>query len=317
MIRYSLLLCLIPLAAYAQNPDYKPSEKDTIISCTVANRSKIAGPFSDTHPADFEKLATTVFDRSPFPAFHYYMFRTNDPAMLRIGRHLYDELDYHSFFLYNLDSASVFNTKARTRFGLISVVAHEVAHHAFNHFMPWPHENLSHQELQADYFAGWLLAKLNVPKADITKGMEALMAEAQNTAAYPSRSERQRAMALGYDVSTTAGAGPLELLANGKPPTDAWLKKWCRIAQPSDRTSPLAETTFSNKLELDGLGQLRYQSNGTTYVIARAMPSKDKLFAYLLFDNQFNYWWVERDGTIKSSNKDEALGKVDLSIVGR
>ncbi len=315
MFRFSLLLCL-PFAVYAQNIDYRPTEKDTIISCTVNGRSRISGPFSDSHPADFEKLVTTVFDRSPFPASHYYLFRTDDPAMLRIGRHLYDEMDYHTIFLYNVDSAAIFNTKARTRFGLMSVLAHEVGHHAFNHFIPWPQENLTMCELQADYFAGWLLAKLNVPKADIAKGMSVIVAEGQHAAAYPPTSERERAMTLGYDVSTTAGAGPLELLVNGTRPMDSWLKKWCRIAKGASHTSPLTETAFDDSiLELDELGQLRLQSNGATYVIARAMPSKDKLFAYLLFDNQFNLWWVERDGTIKSANKEEIVGKVDLSVV--
>ena len=171
------------------------------------------------------------------------------------------------------------------------------------------------RELQADYFAGWLLAKLNVPKADIAKGMRVIVAESQH-AEYPTTSERERAMALGYDVSTSAGAGPLKLLVNGTRPIDSWLKKWCRIAKGSSHTSPLTETAIGdNMLELDELGQLRLQSNGAAYVIARAMPSKDKLFAYMLFDNQFNLWWVERDGTIKSANKEEIVGKVDLSVV--
>lgn len=318
MIRYVLMACLlISSTGMAQVDQYKPTEKDTLITCTITSRSRVSGPFADTHAADFEKLVAAVFEASPFPAYEVKLFRANDPEMIRVGRHLYDELEYRTFMTYNLDSAMNFNLKAKTRYGLMSVLAHEAGHHALNHFMPWPNPNIATQELQADYFAGWLLAKLNVPKEDITKGIVAINREGAGSAGYPPVKDRLNATLLGYAVSTASGAAPLALLTEDAAPAEDWLKKWSRKSGPSGRHYPLTETTFSQAVELDERGQLLYSTNNATYVIARAMPSKDKRYAYCLFDNQFNTWWIERDGTVRTADGEKTLAHVNLDVLRR
>lgn len=317
-MRYIVLLCLFySLTSLAQNERYKLTEKDTLVTCSFIDRSSVHGPFSDTHSADFENLAKAVFKASPFPEYPYSIFRTKESMAVRLGCHSYDELEYHTFLLYNVDSAMEFNLKAKTRFGLMSILAHEVGHHAFNHFMPWPEKNIVIQELQADYFAGWLLAKLQVPQADITKGVRILSEENKNSR-YPHEKDRANATMLGYTIATTAGAGPLEVLERGEPITEAWLKKWSRGITPSTERTDVTESVFANvHLEFDNLGQLIYKHKDKYFVLARVMPSKNTRYAFLLFDNQFNYWWIGKDGSITDAKEEKVLGVVNLSILAK
>jgi hypothetical protein len=315
-MKNALLLCLLlATPGMAQNNRYKLTEKDTVLTCALTSRSILPGPFSDVRSADFDNLVAAVFNASPFPSYPYTILRTKDPHPIRLGCHTYDELEFHTFVLYNLDSAMDFNLKAKSKYGLMSILAHEVGHHAFHHFLQWPDKNIPMQELQADYFAGWLLAKLNVPQSDITKGL-VVVAEEKAKEDYPSLKERSAATRLGYTVANSGSTGPLATLETGGTLSAEWLTKWCRTTEASASSVSLAEIIFTGVvLELDTFGQLIYSVNNKRYVIGRAMPSKDPRFAYLLFDNQFNYWWIEKDGTIKDEKAEIKVASVNLSIL--
>lgn len=315
-MKNALLLCLLfASSSLAQTNRYKLTEKDTIITCAFTNRSTLPGPFSDLRSADFDNLVTAVFKASPFPPYPYTILRTKDPSPIRLGCHTYDELEYHTFLLYNLDSAMDINLKAKSRYGLMSLLAHEVGHHAFHHFLQWPHKSIETQELQADYFAGWLLAKLKVPQSDLTKGLTALAGDTQPQN-YPSLNKRMDATRLGYTIANSKGVGPLAALKNGDGLSTEWLTKWCRTAGASASTAELTETIFSGvALELDNFGQLIYTNKDKRFIIGRVIPSKDPQFAYLLFDNQFNYWWIEKDGTIKDEKAEIKIASINLSVL--
>jgi hypothetical protein len=317
MMRYTLLVILLSSTlTFAQSQRYNLTEKDTLITCAITSRSTVTGPFVDTHATDLENLITTVFDASPLPKNPYTLLRSKDAALFRLGCHTYDDREYRTYLLYNIDSAAEFNLKARTRYGLMSVLAHEVGHNAFNHFLPWPHTTIMMQELQADYFAGWLLAKLHVPADDATKGIASLVTEKTTNAAYPKKKARIDAMTLGFTIGTQTEISVLTALETGTPLNDAWLKKWGRLVTMAGTRSPLTETSFANtSLELDAAGQLLYMTKEKTFAIARAIPSKDGRYAYLLFDNQFHYWWITRDGVIRDSNDEKTLAHVNLSVL--
>lgn len=303
------------LQAFAQTDRYKLTAKDTLVTCTVDNRSTVVGPFSDLHSADFEKLAEAVFAASPFPKDPYTIIRSNETTTLRIGRHSYDELEYHTFLLYNLDSVMNYTVKAKTRFGLMAILAHEVGHHALHHFMKLPETTLAHQELQADFFAGWVLAKLNVPEADAIKG---LLANFTSMSIYPAEKDRLGAVKLGYTFYATKSMSALAQLENGNVPEDGWLKKWARKLSLSPDHNLLTESTFSTpSLELTRTGILVYTKQGTSYALARAIPSKDARYAYLLFDNQFTYWWIKKDGALVTANEEKVLARVSLENMKR
>jgi hypothetical protein len=197
----------------------------------------------------------------------------------------------------------------------MSLLAHQVGHHAFHHFLQWPTESIEMQELQADYFAGWLLAKLNVPKADLTKGLAAQAGDTLTTN-YPSLEERVTATRLGYTMANSENAGALLVLENKGILSVEWLSKWCRTTEATASTVELTETIFTGvTLVLDSFGQLIHSVHNKHYIIGRVMPSKDPRFAYLLFDNQFNYWWIEKDGTIRDKKVSTKVAAVNLNIL--
>lgn len=306
---------LFALPGLAQQNRYKLTEKDTLTTCALTSRGILPGPFSNAPSAEFENLVAAVFKTSPFPSYPYTILRTKDPSALRLGCHTYDELEYHTFLLYNPDSAMDINVKAKSRYALMALLAHQVGHHAFHHFLQWPNKSIETQELQADYFAGWLLAKLNVPQSDLTKGLTVLV-EDNLPENYPSLKERTDATRLGYAMSRNEDRGPLAILENSGSLSTEWLAKWCRTTSVSTSSVELTETIFpGTSLELDSFGQLIYTANDKRYIIGRAMPSKDPRFAYLLFDNQFNYWWIEKEGTIKDEKASTKVASVNLSIL--
>lgn len=319
LMRSCLSLCLffsVLTPLFAQSDRYKLTEKDTVITCALTNRSTVAGPFTDGHSADFENLVTSVFKASPFPPQPYTVLKMKGEGDLRIGKHTYDDLDYHTFLLYNIDSVAQFNYKARTKYGLMAVLAHEAGHHALHHFMPKLKKSIMHQELQADYFAGWLLAKFGVPQADVAKGIAAVSdASAAN---YPVTKDRVSATQLGFTVgSLPRETSPLVMLETGKTVSADWLKKWSRIVPTSEGAS-LQDHTFAKdvpELILDGQGQLIYADKGKNFVIARAVPSKDQRFGYILFDNQFNYWWIMKDGSITTADQSKTLAQVNTGVL--
>lgn len=310
---FALSLCW--LSSYAQTDRYKLTTKDTLVTCTVDGRSRVVGPFSDLHSADFEKLAEAVFAASPFLKDPYTLIRSNEATTLRIGRHSYDELEYHTFLLYNLDSVMNYNVKAKTRFGLMAILAHEIGHHVLHHFMKLPEATLAHQELQADFFAGWILAKLNVPEADAVKG---LVMSFTSTSIYPAEKDRLGAIKLGYTLFANKGMSALTQLENGSIPQDVWLKKWARkLSLSPDHNLLTASTISTPSLELTHTGILVYTKQGTSYALARAIPSKDARYAYLLFDNQFTYWWIKKDGALVTANEEKVLAQVNLEGMRR
>jgi hypothetical protein len=314
----SLLLALATLTTFGQSSNYKLTAKDTILTCALTHRSTVAGPFSDEHTADFVTLVKSVFSASPFPAEPYTLLKTKAAGDLRLGKHTYDDLDFHSFLLYNVDSVSQINYKARSRYALIAILAHQAGHHSLHHFMPALQNPVTNQELQADYFSGWLMAKLNVPKPEITKALR-LIAQETNSA-YPKPEQRIKATELGYALGNLPREeGPLALLQNQKVISEKWLAQWARIAPVVDGAA-LVENTFAKgvpELILDSAGLLHYKAGTKNYVIARAIRSKDQRYGYLLFDNQFNFWYVQKDGTVLSADESKTLAQVNVAVLHR
>ena len=319
-MRYFIIPAILISATfcYGQTDKYKLTEKDTLITCDLTGRSIISGPFADSHSADFEKLVAAVFTASKLPVPPYSIFKMNDSKHVRIGWHQYDELDYYTFFLYNLDSVMQFNLKAKSKYGLMAIIAHEAGHHIFNHHFNSADANIKNQELQADYFAGLTMASLNVPRSE---GIKGLMAAVKNSGpGYPSIAERKSATLLGFDAGIkTPQFGPLSVLANKKKLSYDWAKKWSRIGTPGTEILPVTDGVFAdsgNKFILDNKGQFIFQENNQNFVIARAIPSKDRTYKFMLFDNYTNHWWIDREGTITDSSGSVVMGKVDIVSIG-
>jgi hypothetical protein len=311
-----ILFLTIGITSYSQNSQPKLTDKDTLISCGLTDRRDVSGPFHESQSTDFEKLVEGVFNASNFPKQSYTLYRMESPGYVRLGRHKYDEIEFHTFLLYNHDSIVDFNIKSRSRYGLISILAHEVGHHSFNHFLKPPGTTIRIQELQADFFAGWIMATLNVPREEIGKGIARVAGSVKN-ADYPALKERLAAVNLGFEAgSNSQSVGPLAVLASAQTLDPKWLKKWSRVVPAPIQSAVLTDGIFGNNEQfvLDNAGQLVYRSSDKNFVVGRAIPSKDRNFKYVLFDNHFNTWMVDRDGVIKTASG-TTIGQVNIGIL--
>jgi hypothetical protein len=307
-----LLVLLSSQVVLAQNKKYQLSNKDTLITYSIAMRNVVSGPMHDNHAAELENLIETVFKALPFPAQPYSQFRSNSSEAMQIGKHSYDEIEYHTFLLYNLDSASLLNLKARTRFGTLALSAHMAGHHGFNHLMPWLDNNTSLKILRSDYLAGWLLAKFNAGESDLTKTLEAMLAGQVPQKDFPTLEERIKALRLGYAMARQNPASPLRSIENNEDLDKTWERKWSRNV-PVPATVIALDASTVGKLNLDMKGQLLLEKDGKHLVIARAMPSKDNRYAYLLYDNTFHYWLIGKDGSVSTHDGSRVLGNFNIA----
>ncbi len=315
LMRALTIICLLfSQLGLGQNIGYQLTSKDTLNTFSLSKSSSITGPMLETHASDFENLIVTIFKALPFPAQPFTMIRANSPESIQIGKHSYDELEHHTFLIYNIDSVSLLNLKAKTRFASLANIAHLAGHHGFNHFKAWPDDNLKNKILRSDYMAGWLMAKFNVPATDANKTLNALIAAEGSSNEFPSLKERNNAISLGYQVATESVKSPLASIENTGSIESGWLQQWGRkIEAPQYLIELEGATCASLPLALDRQGQLIYTANGQSVVIGRCMPSKDSRYAYLLYDNTFHYWLIRKDGTISNASMDRELGHVDIS----
>jgi hypothetical protein len=108
---------------------------------------------------------------------------------------------YDNNFLENLDAY------AGTKWASISVLAHEMGHHYRNHVVD-RQGSTPPKELEADYFSGYVMAKMGASQAEARAAMEKIAAT-RSSASHPARADRLSAIAQGWNAASgTANTPP-------------------------------------------------------------------------------------------------------------
>ncbi len=111
---------------------------------------------------------------------------------------------YDNDFLENLDAY------AGTKWASVSVLAHEMGHHYRNHIID-PRGSTPPKEIEADYFSGYVMAKLGASLHEARAAMEQI-ASPRASASHPGKADRLNAIARGWDyakgIPTTNQADP-------------------------------------------------------------------------------------------------------------
>lgn len=100
---------------------------------------------------------------------------------------------YDNNFLENLDSY------AGTKWASISVLAHEMGHHYRNHVIS-SSGSTPPKEIEADYFSGYVMAKLGATLNEARAAMEQI-ATPRGSASHPARADRLDAIAKGWNYA--------------------------------------------------------------------------------------------------------------------
>jgi len=106
---------------------------------------------------------------------------------------------YDNQFLEGLDQY------AGTKWASISVLAHEMGHHYRNHIVD-TRGSTPPKEIEADYFSGYVMAKLGATLTDAKAAMEKI-ATSRGSASHPARADRLDAIAKGWNYANGTNGG--------------------------------------------------------------------------------------------------------------
>src|SRR4028119_2418396 len=109
---------------------------------------------------------------------------------------------YDNDFLENLDGY------AGTKWASLSVLAHEMGHHYRNHTVD-QRGSTPPKEIEADYFSGYVMAKLGASQREARAAMEKIASPGASST-HPAKADRLTAITHGwnYAMRNTAGSSP-------------------------------------------------------------------------------------------------------------
>ncbi|MBL0146018.1 MAG: M48 family metalloprotease [Chitinophagaceae bacterium] len=190
---------------------------------------------------------------------------------------------YDNEFLESLD------TYAATKWASISVLAHEIGHHYYNHVIKNQGSNIP-SELEADKFSGYVMQRLGATAEQAKAAMEKI-GTPNATATHPAKKDRLTAIAAGFDMAqkqmggtTTAGNGNTN--PGGTPTTGTGGNTG---TNPNTNTDPNTDPSWialymqSNKAET-----VQLSDDGRTYQPAEIKAGEPFVFKFEVY----NYGWL-------------------------
>ncbi len=134
---------------------------------------------------------------------------------------------YDNDFLENLDRY------AGTKWASVSVLAHEMGHHYRNHVVD-RQGSTPPKELEADYFSGYVMAKLGANATEAAVAMEKI-ASARASSSHPAKGDRIKAILNGWNyakgLANTGGGQNNTPQPRQNPPPSAPDASWIYLSQ--------------------------------------------------------------------------------------
>jgi len=199
---------------------------------------------------------------------------------------------YDNDFLENLDGY------AGTKWASISVLAHEMGHHYRNHVVSGG-GSTPPKEIEADYFSGYVMAKLGATAAEARAAMEQI-ASPQASTSHPGKADRLTAIANGWNyangITTSTGA-----------PTTTY-----PAPQPQQNPPPASNDASWIYLSLYGNSDMTVylSDNGRDYSEAPLNTSQPFVFKF----DVYNYGWLRFGNDSRSRTYKLTHGR-DYAIV--
>jgi hypothetical protein len=203
---------------------------------------------------------------------------------------------YDNNFLENLDSY------ARTKWASISVLAHEMGHHYRNHVID-AQGSTPPKEIEADYFSGYVMAKLGATINEAIAAMEQI-ASPRASATHPAKADRLAAITRGWNYARgVTNPGPSTGGSTGTPPNPA--------PQPQQNPPPASNDASWIYLSLYGNTDMTVylSDDGKNFEAVPLKTTQPFVFKFEVY----NYGWLRftndaRARTYKlNHNKDYAI----------
>lgn len=186
------------------------------------------------------------------------------------------------WIIYDNDFLEDIDAYTATRWASISVLAHEMGHHYYNHVVSRSGSTPS-KELEADAFSGFIMAKLG---ADLKQSIAAIQAIAADraSASHPAKRDRVDAISRGWNsAGETAGnppANPAPVPNTPTPPTN-----------PDTPPGPGTETDASwigLTIQSSKTETVQLSDDGKNFQPAELKPGEPFIFKFEIY----NYGWL-------------------------
>jgi hypothetical protein len=186
---------------------------------------------------------------------------------------------YDNRFLESLDSY------AGTKWASISVLAHEMGHHYYNHMITGSGSTPS-KELEADYFSGYVMAKMGATLAEAKAAM-AQIASPQASSSHPAKADRLNAIASGWNSVNGVSAG-----SPSGTPVPAPQPQRNPVPAPQPQRNPAPAETDASWIHLSLYGNSNMtvflSDDGRQFTQADVKASQPFVFKYEVYD----YGWL-------------------------
>jgi hypothetical protein len=202
---------------------------------------------------------------------------------------------YDNRFLEKLD------TYAGTKWASISVLAHEMGHHYYNHMLNSTGSNPSN-ELEADFFSGFVMAKMGASLEEAEAAMSKI-ASPRASSSHPGKADRLNAIAQGWNSVNTG---------NNKTVTRNPLP--APQPQPQGRNHPSDNNDDGSWIHLSLYGNsnmtVYLSDDGRQFTPGQLKTNQDFVFKYEVY----NYGWL-RFGNDRNAKTYKLYHGRDYAIV--
>jgi hypothetical protein len=180
---------------------------------------------------------------------------------------------YDNRFLERLDSY------AGTKWASISVLAHEMGHHYYNHVLNGTGSTPA-TELEADFFSGFVMAKLGAGLQEAEAAMSKI-ASSQASSSHPAKADRLNAIARGWN---SANNGNNQTASRNPVPAPQ--------PQPQEKAGPVSNNEDASWIHLSLYGNsnmtVYLSDDGKQFSAAQIKTNQPFVFKYEVYD----YGWL-------------------------
>ena len=217
-------------------------------------------------------------------------------------------LNGRRYIIYDNRLLNMLNQISGTQWAAISVIAHEIGHHYYNHLLK-SKGSTPEQELQADYFSGYVMAKLGATANEATIAIRKV-SPVYATGSHPGGPDRVNSIESGWNYAMSLrndNVRPNRVPQSRQNPSLAkaestdWIHMYSQAENPmtvylSDdgRTynTALVKTSqpFVFKFEIYNYGYLRFSNerNAPTYKLIQGRDYS------IVWDRRSNNWTVSQ-----------------------
>lgn len=185
------------------------------------------------------------------------------------------------WIIYDNDFLEDIDAYAATKWASISVLAHEMGHHYYNHVVS-NSGSTPPKEIEADAFSGYVMAKLGASLQQSVAAMQAIGTD-YASASHPAKADRVNAITRGWNTAKGTGntstppVNPIPTTPNNPNPSNTG------NTNPQTDPSWISLTIQSNKAEI-----VLLSDDGKTYQQAQIPAGQAFVFKFEIY----NYGWL-------------------------